>query len=606
MKEFIDVMKRFLPPFKRQIVFNFIFNILSALFAVFSVAMMYPILEILFGTAEDVYTKVPMELSKDAIVNNFEYYITSVKINYGPGIALLYVGLFLIVATGFKVGFTFLAAKNAVFIRNGIVKNLRGTLYNKIMKLPLGFYSEERKGDIMARATGDVTEVENSIMTSLAMFLKNPVLILVFLISMFIMSIQLTIFVLLILPIAGYIIGQVGKSLKKSSKDAQNQMGVILGTIEETLGGLRIIKAFNAESKMEKRFFKQISEYRNIMMRVMGRYILAHPMSELLGTIVIVIIVWFGGTLIMSSNSNLDGASFIIYIGIFYQIINPAKAFSQAYYSIQKGLAAVERIDKILLAENNITDQPNAKSLDSFSHNISFNHVSFAYDDRQVINNISLDIKKGQTVALVGQSGSGKSTMVDLLPRFYDVKDGSITIDNFDIRELTLYSLRKLMGNVNQEAILFNDTIYNNITFGINSATKEEVMNAAKIANAHNFIIETEDAYDTVIGDRGNRLSGGQRQRLSIARAILANPPILILDEATSALDTESEKLVQEALEKLMKNRTTIVIAHRLSTVKNADLICVMLQGKIVEKGTHDELLKKNGSYRKLHDLQMY
>lgn len=606
MKEFIGVMKRFLPPFKRQIVFNFIFNILSALFAVFSVAMMYPILEILFGTAEDVYTKVPMELSKDAIVNNFEYYITSVKINYGPGIALLYVGLFLIVATGFKVGFTFLAAKNAVFIRNGIVKNLRGTLYNKIMKLPLGFYSEERKGDIMARATGDVTEVENSIMTSLAMFLKNPVLILVFLISMFIMSIQLTIFVLLILPIAGYIIGQVGKSLKKSSKDAQNQMGVILGTIEETLGGLRIIKAFNAESKMEKRFFKQISEYRNIMMRVMGRYILAHPMSELLGTIVIVIIVWFGGTLIMSSNSNLDGASFIIYIGIFYQIINPAKAFSQAYYSIQKGLAAVERIDKILLAENNITDQPNAKSLDSFSHNISFNHVSFAYDDRQVINNISLDIKKGQTVALVGQSGSGKSTMVDLLPRFYDVKDGSITIDNFDIRELTLYSLRKLMGNVNQEAILFNDTIYNNITFGINSATKEEVMNAAKIANAHNFIIETEDAYDTVIGDRGNRLSGGQRQRLSIARAILANPPILILDEATSALDTESEKLVQEALEKLMKNRTTIVIAHRLSTVKNADLICVMLQGKIVEKGTHDELLKKNGSYRKLHDLQMY
>lgn len=606
MKEFFGVMRRFLPPFKRQIVLNFVFNILSALFAVFSVAMMYPILEILFATSEDVNTMVPMELSKDAIVHNFEYYITSIKNDYGPGLALLFVGLFLIIATAFKVGFTFLAAKNAIFIRNGIVKNVRSLLYNKIMKLPLSFYSEERKGDIMARATGDVTEVENSMMTALSTFLKNPILITVFLTSMLIMSVQLTLFVLVLLPIAGYIIGKVGKTLKKSSKDGQNKMGVILGTIEETLGGLRIIKAFNAEEKMEKRFDKQITDYRNIMMRVMGKYILAHPMSELLGTIVIVIIVWFGGTLIMSSNSSLNGASFIIYIGIFYQIINPAKAFSQAYYNIQKGLAAVERIDKILLAENNITDKSDAKSLDNFSSNISFNNISFAYDDRKVINNISLDIKKGQTVALVGQSGSGKSTMVDLLPRFYDVDDGTISIDGHDIRDLTLHTLRKLMGNVNQDAILFNDTIYNNITFGVTSATKEDVINAAKIANAHNFIIETEDAYDTVIGDRGSRLSGGQRQRLSIARAILANPPILILDEATSALDTESEKLVQEALEKLMENRTTIVIAHRLSTVKNADAICVMHQGKIVEKGTHDELLKKNGSYRKLHDLQMY
>lgn len=606
MKDFFRVMKRFLPPFKRQIILNFLFNILSAIFAVFSVAMMYPILEILFGISKDVTTQVPFEFSKEAIIHNFYYYVTQLKFEYGPGLVLLLVGLVMVVATGIKVGFAYLASRNIVFIRNGLVKNLRGQLYNKIMKLPLSFYSEERKGDIIARTTGDVTEVENSIMTSLAMFFKNPVLILVFLISMLLISAKLTLFVLVILPIAGSLIGRVGKTLKKRSTQGQNKMGDILGVIEETLGGLRIIKAFNAEEKMNKRFDAEITSYRNIMTRLMNRYILAHPMSELLGTLVIIIIVWFGGTLILNNNSSLDGASFIIYIGIFYQIIEPAKAFSNAFYNIQKGLAAIERIDKVLLAENSIMDKPDAVKLDKFSDNISYQNVSFAYDDRKVIDDLSLKISKGQTVALVGQSGSGKSTLVDLLPRFYEVQGGSISIDGHDLRDLSIHSLRRLMGNVNQEAILFNDSIYNNITFGVDSATKEEVEKAAKIANAHNFIIETENGYDTVIGDRGSKLSGGQRQRLSIARAILANPPILILDEATSALDTESERLVQDALEKLMKNRTTIVIAHRLSTVKNADIICVMYQGKITEMGTHDELLDKNGNYRKLHDLQMY
>lgn len=606
MKEFFGVMRRFLPPFKRQIILNFIFNLLSAIFAVFSVAMMYPILEILFGTAEDVNTWMEWTFSKEVITNNLYFLITQFKNNYGPGLALLLVGLFVIFSTALKVGFAYIAAYNVIIIRNGVVKNIRSKLYDKLIRLPLSFYSEERKGDIMARTTGDVTEVEVSIMTSLEMFMKNPILIVVFLTSMLIMSFQLTLFVFLVLPIAGFVIGRVGKSLKKTSQEGQQKMGAILGTIEETLGGLRIIKAFNAEDKMNARFDVQITDYRHIMNRLMNRYILAHPMSELLGTVVIVIIVWFGGTLIMSDRSTLDGPSFIIYLGIFYQIINPAKAFTNAFYNIQKGLAAIERIDKILLAENNIADKENAKDKSEFSSSIEYRAIDFAYDEKKILNNISLKIEKGQTVALVGQSGSGKSTMVDLLPRFFDVQAGGIFIDGVDIRDLSLHALRSLMGNVNQEAILFNDSIYNNIAFGVNKTTREEVEKVARIANAHDFIMETENGYDTVIGDRGSRLSGGQRQRISIARAILANPPILILDEATSALDTESEKLVQDALEKLMKNRTTIVIAHRLSTVKNADLICVLHQGEIIEQGTHKQLIDSDGAFKKLHDLQMY
>ncbi len=606
MKDFIKVMKRFLPPFKGQIISNFVFNLLSAVFAVFSLAAFYPVLDMLFEKGKEVNTLLAWEFKKDVLMHNLQYYVTGIKHTHGPGFTLLFIGLIAVFGTLLKVGFSYLAARNMVTIRNGVVKNLRTQLYSKITSLPLGFYSEERKGDIMARTTGDVSEVENSIMTSLNMFLKNPIMIMVFLISMLIMSPQLTGFVFLILPIAGFIIGRVGKTLKKKSKAGQQKMGSILGTIEETLSGLRIIKAFNAEKKMENHFDKQTTEYRNIMNRLMNRYVLAHPMSELLGTLVIVIILWFGGTLIIQNRGSLDGAQFLIYIGIFYQIINPAKAFTNAFYSIQKGLAAMERVDKILLAENTIVDKPNAKDISSFNESIQYENIEFAYDEKKVINKVSLEIKKGQTVALVGQSGSGKSTMVDLLPRFYDIQKGSIKIDGTDIRDIKLKSLRSIMGNVNQEAILFNDTIYNNIAFGVKSTTKEEVIAAAKIANAHNFIIETENGYDTIIGDRGSRLSGGQRQRLSIARAILANPPILILDEATSALDTESERLVQDALEKLMKNRTTIVIAHRLSTVVNADIICVMHQGKIIEQGSHQELLANAGAYQKLHQMQMH
>ncbi len=606
MKDFFKVMRRFLPPFKRHIVLNFLFNLLSAIFAVFSVAVMYPILEILFGISEEITTMVPWALTKEAILHNFSFFISEFKLNHGPGLTLLFIGLFVTLGTLFKVGFAYLAARSMVTIRNGVVKNLRTMLFVKITALPLEFYSEERKGDIMARTTGDVTEVENSIMTSLNMFLKNPIIIVVFLASMLIMSPQLTGFVFLILPIAGFLIGRVGKSLKKKSKEGQKKMGSILGIIEETLGGLRIIKAFNAEEMMNRRFNKQTTEYRNIMNRLMNRYVLAHPMSELLGTLVIIIIVWFGGTLIINGKGTLDGAQFIIYIAIFYQIINPAKAFTNAFYSIQKGLAAMERVDKILLAKNSITDKKDAVDMPTFSTSIQYENVDFAYNERKVIDNVSLEVKKGQTIALVGQSGSGKSTMVDLLPRFYDIQKGSIKIDGTDIRDIKLKSLRHLMGNVSQEAILFNDTIFNNIAFGVESASQEEVENAAKIANAHSFIIETEDGYQTMVGDRGGRLSGGQRQRISIARAILANPPILILDEATSALDTESERLVQDALEQLMKNRTTIVIAHRLSTVRNADVICVMQDGQIAERGKHEDLIEQNGLYRKLHDMQIF
>jgi subfamily B ATP-binding cassette protein MsbA len=606
MREFFKILKRFIPPYKERLILNFLFNLLSALFTVFSMVLLSPILEILFGLSEDVGELLPWAANLDIIKNNLYYYVTTFKQANGPGLTLLFVGVFVIIATMLKVGFAYLGAFQAVYIRNGVVRDMREQIYSKILRLALPFFSEERKGDIIARITGDVTEVENSIMSSLDMFLKNPVIIVVLLISMLIMSPSLTLFILLVLPVTGFIIGRVGKSLKKVSREGQDKMGIILTVVEETLGGLRIIKAFNAEKKMNSRFDTEINDYRLIMNRLMRRRELAHPLSELLGTIVIIIVVWYGGSLILDQNSELSGPEFIIYLGIFYQIINPAKAFTTALYSIQKGLASMDRIDKILMADVTIKETPNAKPVSTLKNSIEYRNVTFAYDEKVVLNNVSLTIEKGKTIALVGQSGSGKTTFVDLLPRFYDIIGGQILIDGVDLRDLKLHDLRDLMGNVNQEAILFNDTIYNNIAFGVEKATMTAVIAAAKVANAHDFIVETDNGYNTLIGDRGSKLSGGQRQRLSIARAILKNPPILILDEATSALDTESERLVQEALENLMKNRTSLVIAHRLSTVRNADLICVFHDGEIVERGTHNELIEMDGRYKRLHSLQMF
>jgi len=606
MKDFLQILKRFIPPYKKQLILNFLFNLLSALFTVGSVTMMIPILDILFDKAKSVNELMPWAMNLGAIKHNLYYYITVFKEANGAGLALLLIGFFVIFTTLLKVGFAYMAAYEAVYIRNGVVKDMREQIYKKMLKLALPFFSEERKGDIMSRITGDVTEVENSIMSSLDMFLKNPIIIVVLLASMLVMSPRMTLFIFLVLPIAGYIIGRVGKSLKKVSREGQDKMGEILTVVEETLGGLRIIKAFNAERKMNARFNSELHDYKSIMNRLMRRRELAHPLSELLGTIVIIIVVWYGGTLILSNNSELTGTEFIAYLAIFYQIINPAKAFTTALYSIQKGLASMDRIDKILHADVTIPQAPDAKPVSTLKDSIEYQNVTFAYEEKVVLNNVSLKIEKGKTIALVGQSGSGKTTFVDLLPRFYDVNGGQILIDGVDLRDLKLHDLRDLMGNVNQEAILFNDSIFNNIAFGVENTSMPEVIAAAKVANAHDFIIETEHGYDTIIGDRGSKLSGGQRQRLSIARAILKNPPVLILDEATSALDTESERLVQDALENLMKNRTSIVIAHRLSTVRNADLICVFHEGEIVERGTHDELIKLDGRYKRLHSMQMF
>ncbi|MDK2842288.1 MAG: ATP-binding cassette, subfamily bacterial MsbA [Anaerophaga sp.] len=605
MRDFWFIMKRFLPPYKHLLVFNILFNLLSALFAVFSVALMIPMLEIILGQQSEVYALADWNLNFNDLKHNLYYYITQLKNNYGPGWSLLFVGVFLVFGTLLKTGFAYLASYTSVGIRNGVVRDLRYQIYRKILNLHSGFFSEEKKGDIIARSTGDVQEVENSIMSSLDMFLKNPVLIMVYLAAMLIFSVKLTLFVFVVLPLAGYIIGRVGRSLKKTSREGQNKMGDLLGIIEETLSGLRIIKAFNAEKRMDHRFNEEIEEYRSIMNRLMRRRDLAHPMSEFLGTIVVVILVWFGGTLILTESDTLNAAQFLAYLGIFYQVINPAKAFSKALYNIQKGLAAFDRIDGILNAEVKIKESPNAKPINELKQGIEYRNVTFAYNKTPVLKNISLYIPKGKTIALVGQSGSGKSTFVDLLPRFYDVSEGAILIDGIDIRDLKIHDLRHLMGNVNQDAILFNDTIFNNIAFGVENATPEQVEEAARVANAHDFIMATEHGYDTIAGDRGGRLSGGQRQRISIARAVLKNPPILILDEATSALDTESEKLVQEALENLMANRTSIVIAHRLSTVRNADCIYVFHDGEIVETGDHHELIEKRGVYQKLHELQM-
>lgn len=606
MPKFLVLIKRFVGPYKKYVGLNIFCNIVSTIFSLFSFALIIPILEILFKTSKKVYEYMPFEWSVDVIKNNAYCWVSNYIDENGGIQTLVVLGVFLVVMTLFKTGTAYLASYYIIPLRTGLVRDIRNQMYRKIVDLNLGFFHTQKKGDILSRMTSDVVEVENSIMSSIELLSKNPVMIIVYIAIMLILSWKLTLFVLMVLPVAGFIMGKVGKSLKKKSLVSQQQTGQLISQIEETLGGLRVVKAFNAEKAVSKRFGEMNDMLRDTINKVNRRYMLAHPMSEFLGTTTIAIVLGFGGMLILEDNSSLSAAEFIYYLVIFYSIINPAKDLSKAMYSIEKGMASLERIDAVLSAENPLKEVKNAEPLKPFSKGIEYNNVWFKYADEWILKGVDLKIEKGKTVALVGQSGSGKSTMVDLLPRFYDVNEGSITVDGVDVRNLTLFDLRSLMGNVNQEAILFNDTIFNNITFGVENATQEQVEAAARIANAHDFIMETEDGYQTNIGDRGGRLSGGQRQRISIARAILKNPAILILDEATSALDTESEKLVQEALENLMKNRTTIVIAHRLSTIKNADEICVMHEGQIVERGKHDELLAMNGYYKKLHQMQTF
>jgi len=606
MKDFFSILKLYIPPYKYRLALAFLLNILGAVFIVSSMMSIGPMLQVILQDDQNVTELVAWSLDKDDIMNNVYYYITIVKNQYGPGLSLLVMGAGVIFLTLLKNAFTYFGSYTMAGIRNGVTMDIRNKIYNKLIELPLGFYSDERKGDMMSRTTVDVQEVEASIMSSLDMFLKNPIIIIVVLSSMLYISLKLTLFVFIVLPIMGFIIGRIGKNLKKTSREGQNKMGDILNMIEETISGLRIIKAFNAEKRINERFYEETDSYRRTNNKLQRRRHLAHPMSEFLGTIMIVIIVWYGGSLILEKDNSLDFSFFMAYLAMFYQIINPAKAFSQAAYNIQKGMAAYERIDMVLNAESTIKEHDGSVNITEFKNKIEYRDITFSYNNEvDVLKNVSLTIPQGKTIALVGQSGSGKTTFVDLLPRFYDIQGGGIFIDGHNIKDIKLFDLRELMGNVNQEAILFNDTIYNNITFGVEHATEDEVIQAAKVANAHDFITASENGYQTKIGDRGSKLSGGQRQRLSIARAILKNPPILILDEATSALDTESERLVQDALENLMKNRTSLVIAHRLSTVRNADMICVFNEGKIVETGTHDELIALNGIYNKLHSLQM-
>ena len=615
MKDFIRILRRFVPPYKRFLVSNIFFNILSAILNLFSFALIIPILNILFKEDSQVYQYTDWQFNigswewwksaPELIKDNFFAYVSNLIETEGGSFALIILGVFLVTMTFLKGVSTYLAFFTMIPIRTGVVRDIRNQISKKITQLPLGFFSEERKGDIIARISGDVNEIETSIMSSLDLLFKNPILIAIYLTGMIIISWQLTVFVLILLPVAGYIMGQVGKTLKKKSFAGQEQWGYLMSQIEEMLSGLRIIKAFNAEKKIQERFEKSNETFRRMTNRIYRRQQMAQPMSEFLGTATIAIVLWYGGSLILNENSSINAPTFIYYLVIFYSIINPAKELSKASYAIQKGLASMDRIDKILLAESDINDPVNPEPI-ALNNEICYKDVWFKYQNDWVLKGINLAIPKGKTVALVGQSGSGKSTLVDLLPRFYDIEKGSITIDGTDIRKALLYDLRGLMGNVNQEAILFNDTFFNNIAFGVTHATLEQVQEAARIANAHDFILASEHGYDTNIGDRGGKLSGGQRQRISIARAILKNPPILILDEATSALDTESERLVQEALEHLMRNRTTIVIAHRLSTIRNADEICVMHEGEIVERGRHDKLVAMDGYYTKLCEMQRF
>ena len=609
MKEFLQLMRRFVSPYKRYIGWAIVLNVLSAIFNVFSFTLLIPILNILFKTGENTQVYHFMEGGsgslKEVAVNNFYYYVTQMIETHGPQMTLLFMGLFLAFMTVLKTSCYFGSSAIMIPLRTGVVRDIRVMVYSKVMHLPLGFFSEERKGDIIARMSGDVGEIENSITSSLDMLLKNPILILLYFSTLIVTSWQLTLFTVLVLPGMGWLMGKVGKKLKRKSLEAQGKWSDTMSQLEETLGGLRIIKAFIAEDKMVDRFKQCSDELRDATNKVAIRQSLAHPMSEFLGTLLIVLVLWFGGLLILGDGTSMEASTFIFYMVILYSIINPLKDFAKAGYNIPKGLASMERVDKILKAENPIKEPVNPLPLHGMNDRIEFKDLSFSYDGkREVLKHVNLMVPKGQTIALVGQSGSGKSTLVDLLPRYHDVQLGEITIDGVNIKNFRIHDLRALIGNVNQEAILFNDTFFNNIAFGVENATMEQVVEAAKIANAHDFIMETELGYQTNIGDRGGKLSGGQRQRISIARAILKNPPILILDEATSALDTESERLVQEALERLMKTRTTIAIAHRLSTIKNADEICVLYEGEIVERGKHEELLEKNGYYKRLNDMQ--